>query len=227
GPMRRNRTNPRSRQSPPPLRRTPRMTRALPAPPRVGPPRNRSSRSSLPRGPCRGNRNRPRPLPRRSPRREPGTAAQARGRQRRTGRRRPALAARSPDRAAQAAQVGADLAAARLRGFVLLVAADLPLPHAAGLRGAPRGREGAALRIVHRAFSHLPEGRPVCRTVRRLALHLLAHLVVRRPGPLLPRAARDRPVRGRSDPLLPGWRRLLLRGHSAADVRFPDQEHGS
>src|SRR5437867_13245028 len=207
--MRRKRKKARSRRSCLPLRRIPRMTRALLAPPRVVPQRNRSSSSSLPKAPCHGNRNRRRRLPHRSPRREPGTAAQARSRQPRTGRRRSALAARSPHGAAQAAQVGADLAAARLRRFVLLVAADLPLPHAAGLRGAPRGREGAALRVVHRAFSHLPEGRPVCRTVRRLALHLLADLVVRRPGPLPPRAAQDRAVRGRSDPLLPWWRRLL------------------
>src|SRR6266404_8178828 len=139
-----------------------------------------------------------RPLSR-SRRREPGTAAQARAGARGPGRRRPAYAPRSSDGAAEAPEVGVDLAAAWIRGLVLLVATVLPLPHAAGVRRAAGGGEGAALRVLGGALHHLSEGRPVRRPLRRLPDDLLAGLDVRRPRPLPARAAQDRALRPGGD----------------------------
>src|SRR5438105_1892033 len=103
----------------------------------------------------------------RSPSRESGAPAETA--RRRPGRRRPSFAPRAPARASPAPQVGGDLADGRFLRLLLLVATDLPLPHAAGVRGAARGREGAPLLLEPRALHDLPEGRLVRGPLHRLA----------------------------------------------------------
>src|SRR6266478_1660252 len=165
--------------------------------------------------------------PPRSRRREPGAPPQAGADHRSARRRRPALAPRSPDGAAEAPEVGADLADARIRRVVLLVAADLPLHDAADFRGAAGGRTGAALRLFGGTVHHLPEGGPLLGALRLLALHLLADLDVRRAGPLSPRAAQDRAVRAGGHRVLRCRSRVLLPGDPAAGFPVPDQHGGS
>src|SRR6202171_6237693 len=119
----------RRRQAPP----LPAMIPVQPGLPRAGRPRSRNSSWSLRKGPSHAGRTSPSPLPPRSPRRESGAAAQASVVRRGARRRPPALAARPPDGVAEAPEVGAALAPDRLLRLVLLVAADLPLPDAAGV----------------------------------------------------------------------------------------------
>src|SRR2546425_10739333 len=213
----------RRRRSCRPIRR---MIPAPPAPPRAVPRPNRSSSSSPRRVRSRASRMHPRPQPRRSPRREPGAVAQAGSEHGRTGRRRPALAARSPDRAAEASEVGGHLAPARVRCLVLLVATDLPFHDAARVRRAARRGEGAAFREQRGAVHHLSEGRSLRRTVRGLALHLLADLALRGAGAVPARAKEDRAVRARGDAVLRRRRHFLLPRHPAAG-RTRSEEHTS